>query len=275
MILDDAFDNADTSQAFLTLLNGQYVRFIPGFVEQEVVPGPQSGFRLRPKDASLDQAVREVYVNRLRALVDAWIETGRTDAADEPSQRKLTRELKLTLWKWGERNPPELGFEDSGETVVYLPAPRINYGSPLATALNNAIQFFARFLDSPYRFRLFKCQRCAVYYFSKREPRSVIKFGTYCPAHRHQATAKRSNARRRDPERETKLQLAVETWLRAPEGLSDTKKLEQVVREVNAALRKSKRLHRCGPIQRNFVTRHRAEIESRAERRSHAQSKRT
>lgn len=271
VIVDDAF-SSDAPHQFLMALNGHYM-FIRVFVEQERVPAPPPLlFSIRPKDQAFHEEVTKAYVDRMRQLADAWIETGRTNGVEEPRKRKLTSELWRTLNEWAARNQPDLCFTHSGEREVLLPACKIDYGAPLDAALNDAVRFFGRFLDSPYRTRLFKCQWCNEYYFTQRQPVDRVEFGTYCPKHRQRASAKRSNASRRDPEHQTKLRLAVDAWGSAPEALSDAAKLVWVADEINKGLRDGKLLHYYAPIKRNFVKRHLDEIKAEAQGRAHAQS---
>lgn len=247
-------------------LNGNR-EFIRDFVELEEVPGqPHS---LRPKDKILDERVRQAYVQHLRRLADAWIDTGRRDDIESPRERNLRdfdRKCYRDIEKWHAENRPYLGFDESGETTVIMPWVNLDIRSPSATAHAEAVNLFSRFLDSDYRTRLLKCRMCETYFYSKREPRAVIKNGPYCDKHRHVASAMRSNARKRAPERSRKLELAAHWWGRWPKRLAgEGRQAEWVAEKVNRGLDK-----RHTPIKRNWITRNRVEIARQAKGNDHA-----
>src|SRR5258708_17567775 len=179
----------DAPWQFLMALNESYM-FIPAGLTQQVrVPEPPPlNYSLRPKDKALDQEARQAYVAQLRHLADEWINTGRHGNVESPLERKLNRNLMRTLNTWAAENRPDISFNDAGETVLLMPSTKIDYNAPIAAAKNAAV-LFAVFLDSPFRYRLFKCLRCNAYYYTQRQPRGPIKYGTYCSLHRNAASA--------------------------------------------------------------------------------------
>jgi len=239
-------------------LNG-HLPFIPRFVEQKRVPAPAPlNFWLRPKDEDLDRQVCASYVSRLRDLADQWIETGRGEADGEsPNERKLPFELHEVLNGWASRNRPDMDLDQFGNTVVWMPACKKDFSSVLDAALEDAIRFFARFLDSPLRYQLCKCRSCGEYYCTRRIPRGFIKYGTYCEKHRHIASAKRANERMRVPERHRKLELAKRAWAKLPKRIKDEgAQALWVAEQVNKDLKYDETL-----IKRHWVTRYKNEIQ--------------
>jgi hypothetical protein len=249
----------DAPQQFVMALNG-HLQFIPRFVEQKRIPAPAPwNVWLRPKDGELDQQVCAAYIARLRDLADQWIETGREKAGEgeSPRERKLNDQMYEILNGWASRNQPDLAFDDRGKTVVWMPACKMDFSSPLEAALEDAVRFFASFLDSPYRYQLCKCRSCGKYYFTQRKPHGFIKYGTYCEKHRHTASAERANDRKRAPERQRKLELAKKFWRKWPKRITDQGGQAQwVAGQVNNNLK-----HDETPIKRHWVTRYQAEIQ--------------
>jgi hypothetical protein len=214
---------------------------------------------LRPKDEALDQQVCDAYIARLRQLTDQWIETARDTVGEgeSPLDRKLSGPLHKVLSDWASRNRPDISFDRSGNTVVLMPACKMNFSSPLEAALEDAVRFFARFLESPLRYQLCNCRSCGEYYCTQRLPRGVIKYGTYCEKHRHIASAKRANERTRVPEHARKIELAKKVWSKWPKRITDEGGQAQwIAEQVNKNLQYDET-----PIKRNWVTRYRAAIQ--------------
>jgi hypothetical protein len=260
--IDQGF-SPDAPLHFLMALNDSPF-IIPSFVSSKRVPGPPPlNFSLRSKDEALEQEASEAYIDHLRRLADEWIDSGksRSGEGENPVERRLTPNLRELLDGWASRNKPFIGFKPSGDIVLFMPACKMDFSSPLEAARNEAVRLFATFMDSPHRSRLCKCRRCNVYYYTQRQPRGYIKNGTYCPKHRNSASANRSNLRRRIPERKRKLNLASRCWGRWPKRLTDAGTQAQWVAEtVNEKLDRY-----CTPISRNWVTRNRAEIGAEAQ----------
>jgi hypothetical protein len=110
-----------------------------------------------PERSSPREEARQAYVANRRQLADAWINTGRRGDVEVPRERKLNQNLWRTLHDWAAENRPDISFADSGETVLVMPATKIDYKSPIAAAKKAAVLLFGVFLDSPFRSRLFKC----------------------------------------------------------------------------------------------------------------------
>lgn len=263
---------SDFPRLYLTALNHSPI-FIPTFAEQERVPAPPPlDFLLRVKDHALDRQCREAFMSRLCSLNDEWIGTGRdaSGEGEDPNKRNLRGQLWHVVNDWWAYNRPDVLAEDSGEPKLSLSVLKVNFTgddvllAPVDAAKEEAVRWFAWFLNLPHRYRLCKCRSCGEYYYIERRPKGFIKYGTYCLRHRHLASAKRANERRRAPERERKLDLAVRSWGKWPRRLKDFASQAQWVAErVN-----EKVCPQQSPIKRNWVTRHRREIETEANRRS-------
>jgi hypothetical protein len=216
--------------------------------------------------------------------------TGRDESGlgEAPTERKLTRALKRVLYDWTAGNGPRIDFEDSGEWVVTLPdSLKVNFlgegtrCTPLESAQQEAVRWFAKFLDSPLRYSLCKCRSCDEYYYTERTPRGRIEFGTYCPRHRQSASARRSYEARRAPAQDKRLSIAAAWWGKWPKSMTDEgQQARWIARKVNEGV--SPKWTRIG---RNWVTLHKSEIERRScalhgnsqttKGKVHAESKRT
>lgn len=268
MRLENRFGDDDTAQHFLMALRGNYM-FVPTFAEQERVPAPPPlNFYIRPKDKALDQETRGTFLSHLRKLTDGWIETGRgTGDGDEPSKRKLTMAIKRVLNKWASGNKPDIGFEESGEWVLRLPVCKTNFTGegmhlePVDAAKQEAVRRFAEFLDSPYRYRLCKCRVCDEYYYTQRQPKGFIKYGTHCPRHRHSVSARRSYDAKQGPAQEEKLEVAARHWGTWPKDLErdEVRQAQWIANKVSEGVSS-----KWTPVKRNWVTLHRTEIEARS-----------
>src|ERR1039457_1430557 len=127
---------------------------IPSFVSSKRVPGPPPlNFSLRSKDEALEQEASEAYIDHLRRLADEWIDSGksRSGEGENPVERRLTPNLRELLDGWASRNKPFIGFKPSGDIVLFMPACKMDFSSPLEAARNEAVRLFATFMDSPHR----------------------------------------------------------------------------------------------------------------------------
>lgn len=266
MKLEAGFD-WDFPERFKMALN-RSPTFIPTFAEQKRIPAPPPlEFLLRPKDEALHRQSQEAFLSRLRFLSDAWIETGRdrSGEGEDPAKRKLTPELWRVVNDWWAWNRPDVEADDSGEPTLSMPLFKTNFTGdgvllePVDAAEAEAVRWFAWFLNLPHRYRLCKCRSCGEYYYVERRPKGFIEYGTYCLRHRHLASAKRSNERRRVSEHERKLDLAVRCLGKWPKRMADEgTQARWVAEQVNKNLR-----HDETPIKRNWVTRYKAKIEER------------
>jgi hypothetical protein len=244
--------------------------FIPVFADQKRVPAPAPlNFWLRPVDEALHQQSQETFVSDLRALADEWIKTGEDASGhgEEPGKRKLTRELRRIVNGWWSRNRPDVRADHSGEPVLSMPVFKRNFIADgvivdeMRAAKEEAVRWFAWFLNFPQRYCLCKCRSCNEYYYTQRRPKGRIEYGTYCARHRHLASATRSYEARQAPAQARRLELAAQYWGKWPKNASgnEGKQAQWIARKVNDNVSPQ-----WTPIRRNWVALHRAEIETRS-----------
>jgi hypothetical protein len=245
----------------LALLQGTE-SFARGLTAMKRVPAPEPlKFSIIPANEEHDSRVAKFYICCLRALVDAWIESGRDrehEDHEDPCARHLTMPLQNALNHWAGERHPELSFQESGKPVLELPASRMrNDDAPFRAAWENALQYFAQFLDSPDRYLIAKCRNQAcTYYYAQRMPRGPLKYGTYCPAHRQQASAARSVYRSRSDLKKTRLKIARSLWGKwPPSAKSEKQQRSWLVEKLN-----EKQDPDNPPIKINWVTRNLEEI---------------
>jgi len=259
---------SDAPHRFLMVLKGSWT-FIPVFVDQKRVPAPPPlHYEFAPKDEALNKQAQETFVSHMRGLADEWINTGRdaSGEGEEPGKRMLTTGLKRIMSEWAAGNRPDIRFDESGELVVSMPVRKVNFTGdgvpigPLDAAKQEAVRWFAGFLDSPYAYRLCKCRSCNEYYYTERRAKGWIEYGTYCPRHRHLASAMRSYEARQAPAQERRLDVAAQYWGKWPKSMStdECKQLQWIAKKVNENVSL-----KWTPIRRNWVTLHGAEIETR------------
>jgi len=247
----DTFSPA-TAQRFLSALNGS----------RECAP-------VLGVDEILRQRSQEAFLVHLRSLADQWIATGRTSGeyGEDPRKRALTTALKITLNKWAAGNKLDSRFDDAGEWIVSLPVVKISFAGEgvlitlIEAAVQEAVRLFAAFFDSPYRYLLCQCRSCNTYYFSQRQRKSLIKYGTYCRRQRRIASALRSYKAKRASAQERRLQVAAIWKNKFPKDIQGDwpKEAAWIASKVND------NMSPIGtPIGRNWVTVNRAEIERRS-----------
>jgi hypothetical protein len=250
----------ENHEFLLHLLQG--MEFLAGGFTSYVKTGlPPDIGGLRYEDPIHAQRVAKFHIFSLRTLVDNWIESGREGIYEDVRKRHISEPLMAALMHWSSKRRPELSFQWwDGLPSLYIPVGRqSNPECPFATAWDTAIVLFARFLDSPYRYKIAKCrfQGCT-YYYSDRIPKAPLQYGTYCPVHRQRASASRAEYRKRNAIHENRIRVARSLWGTWPPECR-TKKSQKVwlVAEINGKQSKS-----YSPIKINWVTRHFSEIET-------------
>jgi len=248
----------DNQYFLLHLLQGhEFLGY--GFTELVNTGLPPDIGGVRYKDPEHARRVAKFYVFCLRTVVDAWIESGRNGLFENPLKRQLSEPLMNALIRWSSDHRTELSFKWwTGEPTLYIPACRQHDPeNPFRNAWNDAIRLFAQFLDSPYRYRIAKCRsEGCTYFYTDRIPRGPLKFGTYCPAHRQIASAKRSVVRKRNAMQENRIKIAKQLWGRwPPEARTERTRLLWLTTELNGKQSKA-----FPTIKINWVTRHLKEI---------------
>ena len=146
-------------------------------------------------------AARLEFSSALRALVDQWIDSGKSDGTEEAWKRNIKwqppngqKPIVETLSDYGRRNPPHAETRDDGRFDIWmLPAPSASK-SPLRRARDMALYHFVCLLDYPRRERLSRCDECGTYFFRSRAPRkdTPIYHGTFCDRCKNKGGAKRT-----------------------------------------------------------------------------------
>jgi hypothetical protein len=254
----DSPKRGENEDHLLHLLQG--MEFLAGGFTAFVKTGlpPQVG-GLQYENPFHAQRVAKFHIFALRLLMDNWIESGREGAYEDVRKRHLSEPLMDTLMGWSSSRPPELSFRRwDGKPSLYLPVGRTHDPDhPFRNAWNTAIVLFARFLDSPYRYRIAKCRASGcTYYYSYRIPRGPLKYGTFCPVHRQSASAARSQNRKREAVNENRVKIARGLWGKWPtEARSEKSKRIWLTAELNRLQSKA-----YPPVKVNWITWHLDEI---------------
>jgi hypothetical protein len=260
---------------FLKALNKSLWPYPFTGLERSPAPPPLN-FHLRVKDPDTNKVLTDLFASDLRAMVDQWIDSGRTGNREAPDQRHLTGMLRQTLREWAAVNQPDLVIDDdSGELTLLMPAFKLDsVGGRLATpsevVKQEAVRVFVEFYDSAYRHKLFRCVSCEKYWFSER-PKEPTEYGTYCQESRCQKAfgEERERLSRANSERARMRNLILDLAARAlaecyESHRSEQEKKKDVMGKVNAVLRK-KRRHLSWVLNKtNILTAHWSEIQAKA-----------
>jgi len=234
----------------------------------------------------------------LRSLLEAWIDTGKTQAGEKPWERTFSREV---LQDYIERNPPMVQFNGQGHPYLVL-FPQVwderkgispfveNAANAMFSELQTsevssndaqslrrilpfawdaAIALLLQLLDSPARTQLFRCDGCRAYFMRTRAPKkdTPIYHGSWCVRCKDKGGATRTKNSRERRMAEM-LCWAVDAWVEWKQDRKHGEREEWVMRKVNAKLGRSR-----PPIAVNWVTRHKKEIEAEIEWRIHGTQK--
>jgi hypothetical protein len=235
---------------------------------------------------------RLAFTQSLRWMVDVWIHSAKTVDEEQPWKRAFE---PLLLQDYLKRNPPWLQMTEKGPCLVMFPrvwdkrkrpplatkvvldslgieledtqSPNVQFVREIMpSALDAATAMFLQLLDSSERTRLFRCDGCGTYFMRERMPKkdAPIKRGSWCI----ECTDK-GGARRTDKSRERRTQQMLELAADAREKWKNDRRhgelSEWIVGSVNRGLPASWK-----PIAKNWVTRHKDEIEAEMNRRNHA-----
>jgi hypothetical protein len=142
----------------------------------------------------------------------------------------------------------------SGESVERL----------LEQARDHAIAQFALLMDSPSRYRIFRCSECGSYFTKKRMPKKgvAIKFGSYCDRCEGEASKRRVDEARKN-RRSRMIGWAADAMEQWRPGNRYGKRIDWIVKQVNAHLE----AEGGETIKSNWVNRSLAEIEGEVKRR--------
>lgn len=250
----------ENHEFFLHLLQG--MEFLAGGFTPYVKTGlpPQIG-GLRYEDLVHTQRVAKFHIFCLRVLADNWIESGREGIYEDVRKRHLSEAMMDTLMRWSGTKRVELSFQHwDGAPALYIPVGRNHDPEhPFANSWDAALLLFARFLDSPYRYRIAKCRfPGCTYYYTDRVPKAPLQYGTYCPTHRQNASASRAEYRKRNDTHENRIRIAHSLWGAWPPACR-TEKSQRVWLAAEICHKQSKAYK---SIEVNWVTHHLKEIKT-------------
>jgi hypothetical protein len=217
------------------------------------------------KDAS--PAAAEIFHYALRRHVDAWIDSGKSDGVECPYQRVIPHNVLL---EYTERNPVVWDIFAPDRELRLLVAPRnTEQSDQKQAAYDAAVALFIQLLDSPGRARLARCDDCGTYFLRKRMPKrdTPIKRGSFCPEHKGEGAAQRTNATR-DRRIKQLIELAAKYWPKCKQ--EGRERSEWVAEKMRLALRQNPNaeLFQFSSIQGKWATQHQDEIEAEVKRRN-------
>jgi hypothetical protein len=239
------------------------------------------------------QITRFLFLKSLRLLVDSWIDSCKTAEYERPWERIVTTSVESHLMAYVQRNPPALDFTSEGPFLLVAPCvwerpkqlpafartkeffhglgeenrERASQNFPFA--FDVALALFLQLLDSPERTRLFRCDGCGVYFMRTRSPKKdpPIYHGSWCAKCKNKGGAERTKNSR---ERRTAelVGWAADAWEQWKDDRKHGPRMEWILNRVNDRLGNYQ-----NHIARNWVTRHKGEIEAEVERRTHGTQK--
>jgi len=200
------------------------------------------------------------YFEVLQQLIDRWIASGRERAEDGTLWQQPT--LFQVLTEYLSDNPAKVILGMDGRLEMELPQPKLY---PKREAVRQAQEEAAftvvRFLNSPTKYKISRCDHCKDYFMKKRVPRSgtVNKRGAFCsnPKCRTRGSVNRTNASR-DVRMDKLVSTAAMFWPHFKATKLRPNRSKWVADKVNQALRLKEEKRKTG----NWVTRHENDIEN-------------
>jgi len=202
----------------------------------------------------------ETFHHALRGLVDAWIDSGKSNGVESPHERIVPRHIQAVLVGYSHRNPVRWDYSASDGGLRIYATLRNRTDDRARAALDTASVLFIRLLNWRARARLARCDECGTYFLRKRMPKKGmnIKRGSFCPKDKGKGSAKRTNAGR-ERKRGGLVARAAEFWPKWKPARRYGERSVWVARQMNAG------------ITGKWVTQNKKAIEAEVERRmSHA-----
>jgi hypothetical protein len=229
----------------------------------------------------------------LGMLVDKWIDSGKTEAGEEPYKRKCPPSEFFDDYL--DRNRPMLRFTTEGPSLLLDPRTFRDWKEPgplakdyLGTLLSElqdpepsftrdlrrvmpyacdmAIALFLQMLDSSITAKLFRCDGCGDYFARRRAAKkdTPIFRGSWCASCKRDGRDRVQRTKEsRDHRTKQRIEWAADVWPQWKPDRRHGERAEWIARQV------SKRLD-GDAIAKNWVTHHTKEIEAEVERRKHA-----
>jgi hypothetical protein len=201
--------------------------------------------------------------------------------------------VKPLLKDFIQRNPPLLEFTEEGPCLLLVPhvwdgpkqlpafaeeegffrglrdaSLREAASRIFPFAFDTALALFLQILDSEARTQLFRCEGCQTYFMRARAPKRDIPIyrGSWCTECKNKGGAKRTRDSRDDRKKDM-VGWAADAWLSWKSNRRQGH-TEWIVEQVNKRLPPGRDY-----IARNWVTRHKSDIEAEVERRKNGTQK--
>jgi hypothetical protein len=173
----------------------------------------------------------EVFLSELRKLVDEWLDSGRDgQGIEEPQKRSLENAPNayeaMNGWLL---NKKFSGLATTSGDITFLLGTEVrNDGedTPIADAYDQACLIFVRLMESPVKYKLFKCSDISCGYYVLEKPRKRYKRETYCAEHRYRVSARRGTQESRNREKGAVFGTALDA-MRAWRKLSEREKAKK------------------------------------------------
>jgi hypothetical protein len=264
--------------SFLNSNNAEGFEYIIGMYAG--IPAPMKGVRLTAPKRIRDTAIHE-FRSTLRKLVDLWIYSGKQGEIEQPWDRSFQftspdspatiEHILIEFWR---KYPPMVLVTGQKQAISTQSFSLISHSNwehladkPESELLENArahaVGFFASAMDSPSRFRIFRCENCHTYFSKKRMPKKgvVIKGGSFCEQCKAHAVKRRVYSER-DKRLARMIGWAADAVLQWKPSRPFDSQAHWVVSQLRRRQPSSER-----PIQVNWYTHHEDEIEAEVKRR--------
>jgi hypothetical protein len=193
------------------------------------------GAELGPNALGSREGATELFLSELRALVDEWLDSGRSTLPgeggkiEEPPKRNLENAPRayeaMNGWLISERFSGLAST--SGEITFTFGFKEMRPDGPIEdAAYKEACRIFVLLMQSPERYKLFKCADISCGYYLLDKPRKQYKRETHCAEHRHRVSALRGTRESRNRENEALFKTAVAA-MKAWRKLSEREKAKK------------------------------------------------
>ena len=188
------------------------------------------------------EEVYKAFLKALRLRVDRWIDSGKSEGSETPSDRTLSPVDRERIREFWDNNRVRVWVDEAGLLELRPEAGRQFSGGDVTARFRELIRLaeeiavfcFSMLLDGDAPHRLMRCDSCSTYFARENAPRKgqPIKRGMYC----QKCTQKGVNRRvtsSRDRERARRIELVAEFWLKYDEKKRRVDRIGWVVEEVN------------------------------------------
>jgi hypothetical protein len=250
------------------------------------IPAPIPAATMTAPTEIREKAIQEFHC-ALRNLTEQWIDSGKQNGIELPWARSVqfvspfhSASIENTLNQFWKRHPPTVLFDQNEQVLStqsilshsdWVHLSTLSIDRLMEYARDHAIQRFASLMDSPSRYRVFRCEECRLYFTRERMPKkdAPIYKGAFCDDENCKSAAgKRRVEELREKNLDLMVGVAADAWANWKPDRHHGELAAWVTRKVNQRLPAG-----CNPISHNktnWFNRHRKEIEAEVERRKHA-----